>query len=92
MKISVAKPAEDDLFQIESFIAEDKPDAAVRVVSRVFDAIEYLAQHPTIGRTGKVAKTRELPVSGTPFVVVYQIRGIEIVVLRVLHGARKWPG
>jgi toxin ParE1/3/4 len=91
LKIRVAKPAEDDLHLVESFIAEDNLGAAIRTVLRVLEGIEYLALHPTIGRPGRVPKTRELPISGTPFIVIYQVRGKEIIVLRILHGAQKWP-
>jgi toxin ParE1/3/4 len=38
-----------------------------------------------------VEGTRELVVSGTPYIVVYRVMGKVITVLRVLHGARQWP-
>lgn len=43
--------------------------------------------HP---REGRVAGSIELAVLGTPFVVGYQIKGNEVWVLAVMHGARKW--
>ncbi|WP_298269442.1 type II toxin-antitoxin system RelE/ParE family toxin [Geobacter sp.] len=30
-------------------------------------------------------------ISGTPYVVPYRFKDGEIQVLRVLHGARRWP-
>ena len=50
-----------------------------------------LAVYPSLGRVGRVRGTRELVVSGTPFVVVYRVRLDIVQVLRVLHHARKWP-
>lgn len=91
MKIQITKPATFDLQEIDNFIRQDKPAAAARTVIRVLEAIEYLAIYPTMGRVGRVPKTREFVVSGTPFIVVYQIRQHTIFVLRVLHTARKWP-
>lgn len=91
MQIQITKPGTADLQEIDNYIRQDNPAAAVRTVLRVLEAIEYLATYPTMGRAGRVPKTRELIVSGTPFIVVYQIRQQIIFVLRVLHAARKWP-
>jgi plasmid stabilization system protein ParE len=47
---------------------------------------------PEIGPPGRVAGTRELVVSRTPYISAYQVADGEIVILDVLHGAQKWPG
>lgn len=91
MKIQITKPAATDLQEIDNYIRRDNPAAATRTVMRVLEAVEHLATHPTMGHAGRVPKTRELVVSGTSFIVVYQIRQQIIFVLRVLHTARKWP-
>ncbi len=49
-----------------------------------------LAEHPELGRVGRVGGTRELVVTGTPYLLVYRIRGDELQILRVLHGRRQW--
>jgi plasmid stabilization system protein ParE len=46
---------------------------------------------PYIGRSGRIDGTRELVVSGTPYVVAYTVSGEKVTVLAVLHGARRWP-
>ena len=38
-----------------------------------------------------VARVRELVVSGGPFIVAYRVGADQIEILRVLHGARRWP-
>jgi toxin ParE1/3/4 len=38
-----------------------------------------------------VPGTRELVVTGTPFIVVYRVEAATVVILRVLHGAQRWP-
>lgn len=91
MKIQITKPATADLEEIENYIHQDNPAAAARMVLRVLEAIEYLLMYPNMGRVGRVPKTKELVISGTPFIVVYQIRQQIIFVLRILHAARKWP-
>ena len=73
------------------FIAQDSPAAAERIVLRIVQAVERLKSHPAMGRPGRVAGTRELIVSGTPYIVPYRIRGNAVEIIRVFHSARKWP-
>jgi addiction module RelE/StbE family toxin len=91
LKIHLTKPAVNDLHAIEDYISHDNPLAAENIINRILEAIEYLEKYPGRGRTGRVPNTRELVVSGTPFIVVYQVRLQIIYILRVLHTARKWP-
>ena len=58
---------------------------------RIEESIERLLQFPEIGRTGRVSGARELVISDTPYIAAYRIKGQDITVLRVLHGARLWP-
>lgn len=44
-----------------------------------------------MGRAGRVSGTRELVVSGTPYIVVYKAHRNVLRILRVLHGAMMWP-
>ncbi|MGB8915442.1 MAG: type II toxin-antitoxin system RelE/ParE family toxin [Candidatus Sulfotelmatobacter sp.] len=73
------------------YIARDKPQAAARMVQTIQESVDLLQRHPALGRPGRVTGTRELVVSGTPYIVPYRIRDNEIQLLRVFHGARKWP-
>ena len=81
----------EDLDAAAVYIARDNPQAAVSMAGHVLESVEYLASYPNLGRAGRVRGTRELVVSGTPFVVVYRVRLDIVQVLRVLHHARKWP-
>ncbi len=76
---------------IAEYIAQDNPSAARRVVRRVQGAVADLGSHPAIGRSGRVAGTRELVVSGTPFIVPYRVREKTLEILAVIHTARQWP-
>jgi addiction module toxin, RelE/StbE family len=73
------------------YIAQENPEAAARVVERVREAVQKLADHPALGRPGRVSGTRELVVTGTPYIVPYRVRGNVVEILRVQHAARKWP-
>jgi len=58
------------------------------VVTRIRDAVAWLARH---SRLGRVADTRELVASSTPFIVVYRIVEDRIEILAVFYSARRWP-
>lgn len=89
-KIEWSLPAISDLESAGEYIAEENLTAAKRMASRVQEGVEYLAGHPHMGRPGRLEGTRELVVSGTPFIVVYWVREGAVQILRVLHHARKW--
>lgn len=72
-------------------IAQDDPAAAARMVVLIEDAVALLADHPGLGRPGRVPGTRELVVPGTPYLVPYRVRGQHVDILRVFHGRRRWP-
>lgn len=79
------------LDQIGAFIEKDNPTAAARVVARIVSAVDNLAEHPAIGRVGRVRGTRELVLADIPYIVPYRIVGDEIEILTVMHAAQRWP-
>jgi toxin ParE1/3/4 len=81
-----------DLADLRAYISNDDPAAADAMVRRIVDLVErQLPQMPESGRPGRVQKTRELVVSGSPYFVPYRVKGDGIEILRVIHGARRWP-
>lgn len=91
MKIKWVRLALDDLDEAAEFISQDNPESARRVLKRIWDAVQMLADHPRAGRPGRVVGTRELVIAGTPFIIPYRVAENTIQILRVLHGKRKWP-
>jgi toxin ParE1/3/4 len=73
------------------YIARDNPAAADRVADRIKRSVEQLAEHPALGRAGRVPGTRELIIPGTPYIVPYRVRENAVEILRVFHAARRWP-
>jgi toxin ParE1/3/4 len=73
------------------YISEESPAAAARTVTAIVEAVAHLSRFPSLGRPGRVAGTRELVVTGTPYIIPYQVRGDAVEILRVFHAARKWP-
>ncbi|MDG3443780.1 type II toxin-antitoxin system RelE/ParE family toxin [Nitrospirillum amazonense] len=91
MKIEWLPAAQREFGNQIIYIADRNPTAAVRIGDAVEAAVEQLAQYPRSGRPGRVAGTQELVVTDTPYIVVYRIRSNTVVILRVLHGAQRWP-
>ena len=80
-----------DTNDIWLYIAQDNPDAANRTLERLEDAGGRLLRFPRSGRIGQIAGTRELVVWRTPYILVYRIRGHDVEIAHVVHGARQWP-
>ena len=91
MKIRWVRLSLGDLDAAGEFIARDNPEAASRVLKRIWDAVQLLTDHPDAGRAGRVPGTRELVFADTHFIIPYRVVENTVQVLRVLHGKRKWP-
>ena len=91
MQVRWLRRALKNLDEEAEYIARDDPEAAARIVERIATNVDRLATHPALGRSGRVPETRELVIAGTPYVVPYRVRGEIVEILRIFHGARKWP-
>lgn len=91
MTVAWTRRALADLDSARLYIAEENPSASARIINRIKTAVSALSRHPEIGRPGRVAGTRELVVTGTPFILPYRTRAKRIEILALLHGTRRWP-
>jgi len=91
MKVIWSPRAERELDEIWECIAADSVDAADRIAERLRSISHLLVDHPHIGRAGRVGGTRELVVTGTPYILIYRVGEDQVDITHVLHGARKWP-
>ena len=92
MKIVWSPEAIEDLISLKAYLAEESPAAARRIVLRILHDVEHLLpDHPHMGRPGRVPGTRELVIAQTPYIVPYRVQHATIQILRVYHGARRWP-
>ncbi|MEW6520186.1 MAG: type II toxin-antitoxin system RelE/ParE family toxin [Thermodesulfobacteriota bacterium] len=90
-KLEWTVPALQDLVTAGEYIAQENPTAAQQMAARVKEAAEYLRDHPNLGRPGRLSDTKELVISGTPFIAVYWIKKGVVQILRLLHHAQRWP-
>jgi toxin ParE1/3/4 len=81
-----------DLVALRAYIEQDDPAAAQRVALHIVRNVEMLLpNNPSMGRPGRAPGTRELVIPKTPYIVPYRLVGSTIQILRVFHGARRWP-
>ncbi|WP_239423883.1 type II toxin-antitoxin system RelE/ParE family toxin [Snodgrassella communis] len=90
MSIVWTPEAVHDRTAIYHYIDAENPLAAIRIDSSFSKKIKALLEHPNIGKPGRVTGTRELVVHSN-YVVIYDIAGTQIRILRILHTAQKWP-
>ena len=91
MRVRWLDQAVHDLEAVRAYIARDDPTAAGEVARRIREAVRTVADYPAAGRPGRVPHTREIIVTGTPYIIPYRIRAGMVEILRVPHAAQEWP-
>lgn len=76
---------------VGEYIAENNTDAAARVVARIVTAVDLLAEHPAMGRIGRVKGTHELVFADIPYIVPYRVQRLAVQILTVMYTSQKWP-
>ena len=90
MKLVWAAAAEQDRADIFDYISADNPLAAIRMDELFDDAAARLAEHPLMGRNGKIPGTREL-IAHESYRLVYELDEQTVWILALVHTARLWP-
>lgn len=90
MKVRWTPEAEDDRAQIFDYIAADSPRAAVKMDEIFSKSAARLADHPKLGRAGRIPGTREV-IPHKSYCLVYEIEQETVWVLALVHTARQWP-
>ena len=91
MRVEWLQAAINNLDALAEYISRDNRAAAERTVAAIHSAVRDLERFPSSGRPGRISGTRELVVSGTPYIVPYRVRGDVVQLIRIFHAARKWP-
>lgn len=89
--ITLSNIATLELESIRDYIAADNPQAADRVLDRIWDALESIATLPGSGRLHPdFTGLRYFPAG--KYVIYYRLQNEIIWVQRILHGARNTQG
>jgi toxin ParE1/3/4 len=90
MRIIWAEQARREWAEHYRFYATRNPDAARRMRQLLRAGVSRLRDYPQIGRPGKADGTRELVISGTPFLLVYEENPVRVEILHVYDGRQNW--
>ena len=90
MRIVITPRAFDDIAAAAGYVAQDNPAAAGRLVDRVFEIIDLLAEGGLDGplttlRSG--VEVRSSPVQ--PLRIYYRREADELIILRIYHQSRR---
>jgi toxin ParE1/3/4 len=91
VRLRWSRRAKASVVAISDYISIDSPNAARTLIGEIQTQVDTLADHPRLGRAGRVRGTRELVINRTPYIAAYRIDGDLVTILRVLHGKQRWP-
>lgn len=90
-RIRLLRIAEDDLIEIVTYVAADRPPAAEALASKIEKNLGLLAKNPQLGRVPReeeLARMEYRYLVVDDYLIFYVIEGRTIFVHRSLHGAR----
>ena len=88
MQLKWTEEAAADLEHIVDYLFEHAPEEAPDIIRSIY---KYACVTSDLGRQGRKQGTRELVLPSLPYVVIYAAAGDIVYVVRILHGAQKWP-
>jgi toxin ParE1/3/4 len=92
MKVRYSKLALAELDEILARIVSENRSAAVRVHRRVQRVIERIAEFPEgAQQVDERPGVRRVPLIRFPYVIHYSVIEGEVMILRIIHGARRSP-
>lgn len=91
MQLTWKRSALADLAEIAEYVAADSAPAARRIVGAIRREVGLLRKNRQLGRPGRIEGTRELVIRRYPYVVMYESRAGELVILAIIHSSRLWP-
>ncbi len=91
--IRILRKAQQDLIEIRDYVALDEPRASIRLIDKLLERIECLAEFP---ETGVVPRDKNLKARGyralieRDYLIFYKILKRQVRVYRIIHGRRKY--
>jgi len=83
--------ARQDRRDLISYVETEGLLIALELDERISQAVSQLQDHPYSGRPGRATGTRELVIVRTPYIAVYVVSEDAVSVVRLIHGAQRWP-
>ncbi|MBV8686303.1 MAG: type II toxin-antitoxin system RelE/ParE family toxin [Alphaproteobacteria bacterium] len=90
MDLRWALRAREDIIDIAEFYEPVAAGLADSLLDKIAEAPLILLDHPNLGTPAGRGRYRKWTVRGTPFVLIYRVRGSYIEIARVRHAASDW--
>ena len=91
MKLRWTPRAVADLEEISDYIVVASPQAWERLLLRLERLTEAILDFPLMGKAGLVPGTREFVLSGTTYILVFQLKEDSVVIVSVRDGRMRLP-
>lgn len=79
----------DDLRQIEEYIGQENPRAAVKFVDQLTERFQQLAQFPNIGHKCDEIKENYRSIAEGEYIIFFRkLDDVRMAIMRVVHGKR----
>ena len=91
MKVRFTRPAQHDLAQIHAYISQDSPEIASRVVARLIERSQKLAESPFEGRETDEPSVRVIVAPRLRYLIFYTIASDEVHITHIRHTSRRRP-
>jgi plasmid stabilization system protein ParE len=92
MRARYSKFALFELDEIFNYIAKNSPAGAEQVERRVRSVVDRIARHPKAAQQVQDRPSvLRVPLVRYPYVIYYTVQANEVVILRIIHGARRSP-
>jgi toxin ParE1/3/4 len=82
--------ARRDLQGIHDYIAADDPTAALRLIEKIEQSCELLAEHPLLGEACEFLADRLRMTAVGNYIIFHRPDNDGTKIVRVVHGARDW--
>jgi plasmid stabilization system protein ParE len=91
MKVIFSRRALAQLAKILAYTANESPQAAASMATRVYSLVGLLAEQPGLGRSTEIARVRAFRIAPYPYLLFYlaDSERERLTVLRIRHTARK---
>ena len=91
MELIWSPQAQEQLADVFDYLAQASVEIAERQFRVITTAVMKLEQFPAMGRPGRLGGTRELVISGTPYLAIYRIHADRVQIIALTRGAQLWP-
>ena len=91
MKLKFTTEATRDFDWFTRYYAMTFPEGRRNAERQLVAILQLLAENPSAGRKSDGVETRQIPVSKTPFLIIYRTSGDTLQVLRIWDARRRRP-